>query len=435
MASITRIHAREVLDSRGYPTLEVEVLLDDGAFGRASIPSGASTGKKEAMELRDGDTGRYQGKGVRRAITMVTEVLAPRLLGLEARDQLLVDRTMITLDGTANKSRLGANSILGISLATAKAAAASGGLPLYRYLGGPNAKIMPVPMMNVLNGGRHADNTLDFQEFMIVPLGRPRFSEALQIGVETFHALKQVLQSAGYGTAVGDEGGFAPSIRTHKEAIELILSAISKAGFKASAEVAIALDPAASEFFEGGMYIFKKSDRSTRDAEGMVKLYDELVRQYPIVSLEDGLAETDWRGWEILTRELGSRVQLVGDDIFVTNAALIAEGIARKIANSVLIKLNQVGTVTETLEAVEVAKRAEYGVVISHRSGETEDTAIADLAVACGGGQIKTGSACRTDRISKYNQLLRIEEQLGPEAVFPGPRIFSRFHAREDGLR
>lgn len=435
MAIITRIHACEVLDSRGYPTLEVEVLLDDGALGRASIPSGASTGKKEAMELRDGDTTRYQGKGVRRAITMVTEVLAPRLLGLEARDQLLVDRTMITLDGTANKSRLGANSILGISLATAKAAAASGGAPLYTYLGGPNAKIMPVPMMNVLNGGRHADNTLDFQEFMIVPLGRPRFSEALQIGVETFHALKGVLQSAGYGTAVGDEGGFAPSIRTHEEAIELILSAISKAGFKASAEVAIALDPAASEFFEGGMYIFKKSDRSTRDAEGMVKLYDDLVRQYPIVSLEDGLAETDWRGWEILTRKLGSRVQLVGDDIFVTNTTLIAKGIEKKIANAVLIKLNQVGTVTETLEAVEVAKRAEYGVVTSHRSGETEDTAIADLAVACGGGQIKTGSACRTDRISKYNQLLRIEEQLGAEAVFPGPRIFSRFHAPEDDLR
>lgn len=424
MASISRIHAREVLDSRGSPTLEVEVRLDDGAFGRASIPAGASTGKEEAVELRDGDTGRYQGKGVRRAITIVTEVLAPRLLGLEARDQLLVDRTMIELDGTVNKSRLGANSILGISLATAKAAAASGGLPLYSYLGGPDAKVMPVPMMNVLNGGRHADNTLDFQEFMIVPLGAPRFSEALRLGVETFHALKGVLKNTGYGTTVGDEGGFAPSLRTHDEAIELILSAITKAGLKAPGEVAIALDPAASEFFQGGMYRFAKSDRSIRDAEGMVRLYDDLVRQYPIVSLEDGLAETDWRGWEILTRELAGRVQLVGDDIFVTNPALIAQGIERKIATAVLIKLNQVGTVTETLEAVDVAKRSEYGVVISHRSGETEDTAIADLAVACRSGQIKAGSTCRTDRIAKYNQLLRIEEQLGPEAVFPGASVF-----------
>ncbi len=326
MALITRINAREILDSRGDPTLEVEVLLDGGTLGRASIPSGASTGEKEAMELRDGDTVRYQGKGVRRAITMVTEVLAPRVLGLETSDQPLIDRTMIELDGTPNKSRLGANSILGVSLAVAKAAAQSVGLPLYAYLGGPSAKVMPVPMMNVLNGGRHADNTLDFQEFMIVALGRPRFSEALQTGVETFHALKGVLQSAGYGTTVGDEGGFAPNIRTNDEAIELILSAISKAGFKAPAEVAIALDPAASEFFEGGMYMFKKSDRSMRDAQGMVRLYDDLVRQCPIVSLEDGLAETDWRGWELLTRELGSRVQLVGDDIFVTNTTLIAKG-------------------------------------------------------------------------------------------------------------
>jgi len=434
MAVIARIHAREVLDSRGYPTIEVEVLLNDGTLGRASIPSGASTGEKEAMELRDGDTGRYQGRGVKRAITMVTEVLAPRVLGFEAGDQPLIDRAMIELDGTPNKTRLGANSILGVSLAVAKAAAASAGLPLYAYLGGPSARVMPVPMMNVLNGGRHADNTLDFQEFMIVPLGRPRFSEALQTGVETFHALKKALQSAGYGTTVGDEGGFAPNIRTHEEAIELILSAISKAGFKAPAEVAVALDPAASEFFEGGMYMFKKSDRSMRDAEGMVRLYDDLVRQYPIVSLEDGLAETDWRGWELLTRELGSRVQLVGDDICVTNTTLIARGIERKIANAVLIKLNQVGTVTETLEAVELAKRAGYGVVISHRSGETEDTAIADLAVACGSGQIKAGSASRTDRIAKYNQLLRIEEQLGVEAVFPGPTIFPHFLAQEGGL-
>lgn len=431
MALISKIDAREVLDSRGYPTLEVDVLLNDDALGRASIPSGASTGKKEAVELRDGGTARYQGKGVRRAITMVTEVLAPRLLGLEARDQPLVDRTMIELDGTPNKSKLGANSILGISLAVSKAAAMSNGVPLFKYLGGPSAKVMPVPMMNVINGGRHADNTLDFQEFMIVPLGAPRFSEALRFGVETFHALKQVLQSAGYGTTVGDEGGFAPRLRTHDEAIELILVAITKAGFKAPGEVAIALDPAASEFFYDGVYRFEKSDRSMRDAEAMVRLYDDLVRQYPIVSLEDGLAETDWRGWEILTRELGNRIQLVGDDIFVTNAALIAEGIDKKIANAVLIKLNQVGTVTETLEAVDVAKRAEYGVVISHRSGETEDTAIADFAVACGSGQIKAGSACRTDRIAKYNQLLRIEEQLGPEAVFPDRGIFSRHSNRE----
>jgi len=434
MALIARINAREVLDSRGYPTIEVEVLLDDGALGRASIPSGASTGKKEAVELRDGDTGRYQGKGVRRAITTVTEALAPPLLGIEARDQLLVDRTMIELDGTPNKSRLGANSILGISLAVAKAAAMSGGLPLYSYLGGPHAKVMPVPMMNVINGGRHADNTLDFQEFMIVPLGAPRFSEALRLGVETFHTLKKVLQSAGYGTTVGDEGGFAPSLRTHEEAIELILAAIAKAGFKAPGEVAIALDPAASEFFYDGVYRFEKSDRSMRDAEGMVRLYDDLIRQYPIISLEDGLAETDWRGWEILTRELGDKLQLVGDDIFVTNPALIAEGIRKKVATAVLIKLNQVGTVTETQEAVRVAQGAGYGVVISHRSGETEDTAIADFAVACGSGQIKAGSACRTDRIAKYNQLLRIEEQLGPAAVFPGPGIFSRHSDREDDV-
>ena len=431
MALISKINAREVLDSRGYPTLEVEVLLNDGALGRASIPSGASTGTKEAVELRDGEKGRYLGRGVRRAITIVTEVLAPRLLGLEARDQLLVDRTMIELDGTPNKSRLGANSILGISLAGAKAAAASDGVPLFTYLGGPPAKVMPVPMMNVINGGRHADNTLDFQEFMIVPLGAPRFSEALRFGAETFHALKKVLQSAGYGTTVGDEGGFAPRLRTHDEAIELILAAITKAGFKAPGEVAIALDPAASEFFCDGVYRFEKSDRSMRDAEAMVRLYDDLVRQYPIVSLEDGLAETDWRGWELLTKELGSRLQLVGDDIFVTNPALIAEGIRKKVATAVLIKLNQVGTVTETLEAVRVAQGAGYGVVISHRSGETEDTAIADVAVACGSGQIKAGSACRTDRIAKYNQLLRIEEQLGSDAVFPGPGIFSRHSNRE----
>lgn len=431
MALISKIDAREVLDSRGYPTLEVDVLLNDGALGRASIPSGASTGKKEAVELRDGDTARYQGKGVRRAITMVTEVLAPRLLGLMAHDQPLVDRTMIELDGTANKSRLGANSILGISLAVAKAAAASDGVPLFKYLGGPSANLMPVPMMNVINGGRHADNTLDFQEFMIVPVGAPRFSEALRLGVETFHALKKVLQSAGYPTTVGDEGGFAPRLRTHDEAIELTLAAITKAGFKVPGEVAIALDPAASEFFYDGVYRFEKSDRSMRDAEAMVRLYDDLVRQYPIVSVEDGLAETDWRGWEIVTRELGNRIQLVGDDIFVTNAALIAEGIEKKTANAVLIKLNQVGTVTETLEAVRVAQGAGYGVVISHRSGETEDTAIADFAVACGSGQIKAGSACRTDRIAKYNQLLRIEEQLGAEAVFPGPGIFSRHSNRE----
>ncbi len=429
MALISKISAREVLDSRGYPTIEVEVVLEDGALGRASIPAGASTGKMEAMELRDGEKGRYLGKGVRRAVTIVTEVLALKLLGLEAHDQPLIDRTMIDLDGTPNKSRLGANSILGISLAVSKAAATSDGVPLFKYLGGPDAKVMPVPMMNVINGGRHADNTLDFQEFMIVPLGAPRFSDALRAAVETFHSLKEVLKSAGYGTTVGDEGGFAPRLRTHDEAIELILAAITKAGFKAPGEVAIALDPAASEFFYDGVYRFEKSDRSIRDAEGMVRLYDDLVRQYPIVSLEDGLAETDWRGWEILTRELGDRLQLVGDDIFVTNPALIAEGIRKKVATAVLIKLNQVGTVTETLQAVRVAQGAGYGVVISHRSGETEDTAIADFAVACQSGQIKAGSACRTDRVAKYNQLLRIEEQLGPEAVFLGPRIFSRYVA------
>ncbi len=426
MMQITEVRAAEVLDSRGNPTVEVEVLLEDGSSGRAAVPSGASTGKREALELRDADTARYGGKGVLQAVRNVEQELGPLLRGRDARQQREIDRLLIEKDGTPNKERLGANALLGVSLAVAKAAAASARLPLYQYLGGDAALTLPVPMMNVLNGGKHADNNVDFQEFMIVPLGAPTFNEALRLGAEAFHALKQVLTKKGYNTAVGDEGGFAPSLKSNAEAIEVILTAIERAGFKADTQVALALDPAASEFYEAGRYVFSKSDKSRKTSDEMVRLYEEWVGQYPIVSVEDGVAENDLDGWRSLTRALGGKVQLVGDDNFVTNPRIFADGIAQGIANSILVKLNQIGTLTETLGVIEMARRADYTTVISHRSGETEDTTIADLAVATNAGQIKTGSLCRTDRVAKYNQLLRIERQLGERGVYLGRRAFRR---------
>ncbi len=430
MARITEIHAQEVLDSRGNPTVEVEVWLEDGSQGRATIPSGASTGKREALELRDGDTRRYSGKGVLRAVGNVEQELASLLRGREASQQRDIDKLMIEKDGTPNKGRLGANAILAVSLAVARAAAASTHLPLYRYLGGDAAVTIPVPMMNVLNGGKHADNNVDFQEFMIVPLGAPSFREALRYAVETFHALKKVLAQKGYNTAVGDEGGFAPSLKSNAEAIEVILTAIDRAGYKAGGQIALALDPAASEFFEQGSYVFTKSDNSRKTPDQMVRLYEDWVKQYPIVSIEDGLAENDEVGWKAITQALGKRIQLVGDDVFVTNPQIFAAGIANGVANSILIKLNQIGTLTETLDVIDMARHANYTTVISHRSGETEDTSIADLAVATNAGQIKTGSLCRTDRVAKYNQLLRIERQLGVRTVYPGKAVFARWMPR-----
>jgi enolase len=422
MTEIVAIHAREILDSRGNPTVEAEVLLDGGAMGRAAVPSGASTGEREAVELRDGDKEHYLGKGVLQAIENVETSLAPELKGMDAANQRLLDQTMIAIDGTANKSRLGANAILAVSMACSRAAANALGIPLYRYLGGANASVLPVPMMNILNGGAHADNNVDFQEFMVMPAGAQSFSDALRWGVEVFHTLKSLLKKKGYSTAVGDEGGFAPSLKSNVEAVELILEAITDAGFKPGEEIFLALDPAASEFFdkESGKYVFKKSDKSELSSEEMVRFFAEWVAQYPIVSLEDGLAENDWAGWRILTEELGDQIQLVGDDLFVTNAEILERGIEEDVGNSILIKLNQIGTVTETFEAIQMARRYGYTSVISHRSGETEDTYIADFAVATGAGQIKTGSASRTDRIAKYNQLLRIEEELGQSAEFPG---------------
>jgi enolase len=420
MHEIERIHAREVLDSRGNPTVEAEVTLTGGITGRAIVPSGASTGEHEAVELRDGDESRFLGKGVLHAVNNVVEEIAPELIGMDAASQLDVDVKMIELDGTDNKGRLGANAILSVSMACARAAANSLRLPLYRYLGGLNANLLPVPMMNILNGGAHADNNVDFQEFMVMPVGAESFSEALQWGVEVFHSLKGVLKKRGYNTAVGDEGGFAPSLKSNVEAIEVILEAIQKAGYTPGSQVAIALDPAASEFFQDGKYIFKKSDKTQKSSEEMARFWADWSRQYPIVSIEDGLAEDDWDGWRILTEEVGDKIQLVGDDLFVTNTDRLAEGIEKGIANSILIKVNQIGTVTETLEAIDLARRNGYTAVISHRSGETEDTFIADLAVGTGAGQIKTGSASRTDRVAKYNQLLRIEEELGIAANFIG---------------
>jgi enolase len=422
MTEIVAIHAREILDSRGNPTVEADVLLAGGAMGRAAVPSGASTGEHEAVELRDGDKTHYLGKGVLHAVENVESVLAPELTGMDAANQRLIDATMIALDGTDNKGKLGANAILAVSMACARAAANALQMPLYRYLGGVNASVLPVPMMNIINGGAHADNNVDFQEFMVMPVGAGRFGDALRWGVEVFHTLKGVLKKRGYSTSVGDEGGFAPSLKSNEEAVEVILEAIHLAGYKAGEEVAIALDPASSEFFdkEKGLYVFKKGDRSERTSEQMTRFYEDWVRQYPIISLEDGLAEDDWTGWEFLTKELGEKVQLVGDDLFVTNTEFLQRGIEQGVANSILIKVNQIGTISETFEAIALARRYGYTSVISHRSGETEDSFIADLAVATGVGQIKTGSASRTDRIAKYNQLLRIEEELGQAAEFLG---------------
>jgi enolase len=420
MSTISNIHAREVLDSRGNPTVEAEVTLADGTKGRAIVPSGASTGEHEAVELRDGDKQRYLGKGVLKAVENVNTKIAKAVSGMDAVDQRALDQKMIELDGTDNKGRLGANAILAVSMAAARAAANSFKQPLYRYLGGTGANLLPVPMMNILNGGAHADNNVDFQEFMVMPVGAKSFSEALRWGVEVFHTLKGVLKKRGYNTAVGDEGGFAPSVKSNVEAIEVVLEAIQQAGYKPGKEIAIALDPAASEFYQDGKYIFKKSDKSAKSSDEMIKIWAKWVKDYPIVSLEDGLSEGDWDGWQNLTKELGGKIQLVGDDIFVTNIEFLQKGIDQHVANSILIKVNQIGTVSETLDAIDLSRRNGYTSVISHRSGETEDTFIADLAVATGAGQIKTGSASRTDRVAKYNQLLRIEEELGGAARFLG---------------
>ena len=423
MSEIRTVHAREILDSRGNPTVEVEVWLDSGAFGRAMVPSGASTGTREAVELRDDDDARYGGKGVRQAVRNVTETIAPEIEGLEATEQTAVDRALLELDGTPNKSGLGANALLGVSLAVARAGADECGLPLYQYLGGPGARIMPVPMMNVLNGGAHADNGLDIQEFMIVPAGTGSFADALRSGVEIFHMLKKLLKDKGLSTGVGDEGGFAPTLPGNEAALDFLMRAIERAGYRPGDEVFVALDPAASEFGKRGRYTLK-ADRVTRTSDEMGAWYETLAGRYPICSIEDGLGEDDHEGWRALTQRLGSRIQLVGDDLFVTNPAILQEGIRRGLANAVLVKVNQIGTLTETLEAVELAKRAGWGTVISHRSGETEDTFIADLAVAVNAGQIKTGSLSRGERTAKYNQLLRIEEELGPSAVWPGRAAF-----------
>jgi enolase len=423
-ATIESIHAREILDSRGNPTVEADLLLSNGQTARAAVPSGASTGEHEAVELRDGDKGRYLGKGVRQAVRNIEETIAPALRGLDPTDQMGVDAAMIELDGTPNKSNLGANAILAVSMAAARAGAMVRDMPLYRYLGGPMARVLPVPMMNILNGGAHSTNTVDFQEFMIVPVGAESFGEALRMGAEVFHALKKVLVKRKLATGVGDEGGFAPDLKNDEEAIKVILEAIGEAGYKAGKEIALALDCAASELYKDKKYTFKKSGAGTKTAEGMVELYQSWMEQYPIVSIEDGLAEDDWDGWAKLTKAVGERCQLVGDDLFVTNTERLSRGIGEGIANAILIKVNQIGTLTETLEAIDMARAAGYLSVISHRSGETEDTFIADLAVGTGAGQIKTGSASRTDRVAKYNQLLRIEEQLGGAAEFPGGAIY-----------
>jgi enolase len=424
MSSIQEIAAREILDSRGNPTIEVDVLLESGVAGRAAVPSGASTGGHEALELRDGDADRYLGKGVRKAVENVGELIAPALRGMDPADQIDVDRTLIELDGTPNKAKLGANAILGVSMAVARAAATEREMPLFRYLGGPLARTMPVPLMNILNGGAHATNTVDFQEFMIVPIGTDSFAEALRMGAEVFHSLKKVLVKRGLSTGVGDEGGFAPNLASDEEALKVILEAIEAAKYLPGTEVALALDCAASELYADGAYTFKKSGAGKRDASGMVELYGRWLEEYPIVSIEDGLAEDDWDGWAMLTSQLGDRVQLVGDDLFVTSTERLARGIESGVANSILVKVNQIGTLTETLEAVEMARAAGYLSIISHRSGETEDTFIADLAVGTGAGQIKTGSASRTDRVAKYNQLLRIEESLGDAAEYPGGALY-----------
>jgi enolase len=422
MTEIASIHAREILDSRGNPTVEADVVLEDGTRGRAAVPSGASTGEHEAVELRDGDKEHYLGKGVLQAVENIESLIAPELQGMDAANQRLVDATMIAIDGTENKGKLGANAILAVSMACARASAQALGVPLYRYIGGVNACILPTPMMNILNGGAHADNNVDFQEFMVMPVGAETFSDALRWGTEVFHTLKGVLKKKGYNTAVGDEGGFAPSLKSNVEALEVILEAIELAGYKVGEQIAIALDPAASEFYnkDTGKYVFKKSDKSEKSSEQMAAYWESWVRQYPIISIEDGLAEDDWTGWKILSEKVGRTTQLVGDDLFVTNSRRLQRGIEEGVANSILVKVNQIGTISETLDAIELARRNGYTSIISHRSGETEDTFIADLAVGTGAGQIKTGSASRTDRIAKYNQLLRIEEELGQTAEFLG---------------
>ena len=424
MASIEAIGAREILDSRGNPTVEVEVVLEDGTFERAAVPSGASTGAFEAVERRDGDKGRYQGKGVQDAVDAVNEIIAPELIDEDASDQRRIDEIMIELDGTPNKGKLGANAILGVSLAVAKAAAESAGLPLYRYLGGPNAHILPVPMMNILNGGSHADTNVDIQEFMIAPLGAPTFRDALRWGAEVYHTLKAVIKERGLSTGLGDEGGFAPNLSSNAAALDLIIEAIEKAGFKPGTDVALALDVASSEFFKDGLYQFEGEGRST---DYMVSYYEKLIRDYPLVSIEDPLSEDEWDAWAALTAEIGNRVQLVGDDLFVTNPERLRKGIELHVANALLVKVNQIGSLTETLDAVEEAHRNGYRTMTSHRSGETEDTTIADLAVATNSGQIKTGAPARSERVAKYNQLLRIEEQLGEAAVYAGRSAFPRF--------
>ena len=424
MPMITQVHAREILDSRGNPTVEAEVTLESGAFGRAAVPSGASTGEREAVELRDDDPKRYGGKGVQKAVKNVNSEIRAALLGEDARKQEHIDQLMIELDGSANKSRLGANAILAVSLANARAAAAQSDLPLYRYLGGSGPFVMPVPMMNIINGGAHADNSVDFQEFMILPVGAPRFSEALRWGVEVFHSLKSVLKKKGLNTAVGDEGGFAPDLKSNEEAIEVILEAIAKAGYTPGKDISLGLDAASSEFHKQGGYHLA-SEGSTLGSVEMIDLFESWVDKYPIITIEDGMGENDWDGWKLLTERLGSRVQLVGDDLFVTNTAIFEQGIQKHIANSILIKVNQIGTLTETLAAINMAKKAGYTAVVSHRSGETEDTTIADIAVATSVGQIKTGSLSRSDRVAKYNQLLRIEEEMGDEVSYPGIKAFT----------
>ncbi|ABK99268.1 phosphopyruvate hydratase [Pelobacter propionicus] len=424
MSEIVDIYAREILDSRGNPTLEVDVFLESGAFGRAAVPSGASTGEREALELRDGDMARYLGKGVLKAVDNVNNEIADELIGMDADDQVAIDNKMLELDGTEFKSKLGANATLGVSLAVAKAAADEAGLSLHKYIGGAGARELPLPMMNILNGGAHADNNVDIQEFMIMPAGARCFAEALRMGAEIFHALKSVLKGKGYNTSVGDEGGFAPNLKSNEEALQVIMEAIVKAGYKPGEDVLLALDVASSELFKDGIYTLENEQQKQKTAAQLIDFYEDLVNRYPIISIEDGMAENDWDGWKLLTDRLGKRIQIVGDDLFVTNPRILKEGIQKGIANSILVKLNQIGTLTETLEAIEMAKRAGYTTVISHRSGETEDTTLADLAVAVNAGQIKTGSLCRTDRVAKYNQLLRIEEELDDCALFRGHDVF-----------
>ena len=424
MSEIAYVIAREIIDSRGNPTIEVDAVCESGAMGRASVPSGASTGSREAIELRDGDKKRFLGKGVKKAVENVNNIISEEIIGLEVSDQVYIDNLLIQLDGTENKSKLGANAILGVSLAVAKAAADEACLSLYQYIGGVNAKELPVPMMNILNGGSHADNNVDFQEFMIMAVGANSLSDAVRMGAEVFHNLKNVLKDKGYNTSVGDEGGFAPNLKSNEEAVQMVVKGIEKAGYKPGDDVLIAMDCAASEFYENGKYTLDAESKPEKSTEEMIKLYEELVGKYPIISIEDGLSEGDWDGWKELTKRLGKKVQLVGDDIFVTNTSILKKGISQGIANSILIKLNQIGTLTETLDAVEMAKRAGYTTIISHRSGETEDTTIADVSVACNTGQIKTGSMSRTDRVAKYNQLIRIEEELGKSAIFKGRGVF-----------